>query len=200
MPTYATRRGPERKRLSAMCATCGALFERVVSQMKTARYCSQGCFYKGKSIFWMERFSAMMRKTDGCWEWTGCRTPAGYGKVTICKKSELAHRVSFKIHIGVIPDGIRVLHKCDNPPCCNPDHLFLGTAKDNTADMYKKGRSHTQRGKSYNPSKLTEDDVREIRANASYGVKQSELARRFSVHQSIISRTVNNHNWRHVLS
>lgn len=78
-----------------------------------------------------------------CWEWQGYRTVAGYGHISFGRSNRnqmRSHRVSWQIHYGSIPNGLWVLHKCDNPPCCNPNHLFLGTPKDNFDDMCQKGR------------------------------------------------------------
>ena len=80
-----------------------------------------------------------IKKTESCWLWTGV-TDHGYGRISMQRKTLAAHRIAFEHFKGPIPDGLFVLHKCDNPPCCNPDHLFLGTHKDNMADCVAKGR------------------------------------------------------------
>jgi hypothetical protein len=79
---------------------------------------------------------------NGCWRWLGGQTrPGGYGRLYLGEGFVgVAHRISWEIHVGPIPDGLRVLHRCDNPPCCNPEHLFLGTSHDNTQDALRKGR------------------------------------------------------------
>jgi hypothetical protein len=78
----------------------------------------------------------------GCWEWRGRRMPKGYGKLNRGTKTVYAHRLAFELRNGPIPDGLYVLHKCDNPPCINPDHLFLGTQADNVRDRDTKGRGN----------------------------------------------------------
>jgi hypothetical protein len=91
-----------------------------------------------------ERFWGKVRKGAGCWVWTGSRIPKGYGKIQLGRRGtspRFAHRISWELHFGPIPQGLWVLHKCDNPSCVKPSHLFLGTAKDNTSDMMAKGRN-----------------------------------------------------------
>lgn len=90
-----------------------------------------------------ERLLAKIRvhESSGCWEWAGHRNNKGYGIAWDGKAMTGAHRVSYRVFVGEIPDGLFVLHRCDNPPCCNPEHLFLGTHLDNMKDMRNKGRS-----------------------------------------------------------
>lgn len=89
-----------------------------------------------------ERFWEKVDKTGDCWEWTGFKNRQGYGQFQVSTKNgQPAHRVSFELANGKIPDGMHVCHKCDNPPCVRPDHLFLGTPSDNMKDMVKKGRN-----------------------------------------------------------
>jgi len=95
-------------------------------------------------------FLQKIEKTDDCWIWTAAKTPAGYGHFRtenyVAKK--YAHRISYKLFVGKIPEGFCVLHKCDNPTCVKPDHLFLGTYKDNADDKSAKGRHHNQKKES----------------------------------------------------
>jgi hypothetical protein len=87
----------------------------------------------------MQRIKAQSER--GCWEWNGTRNNRGYGEISVDHLKELAHRVSWELHFGPIPEGLCVLHRCDNPPCINPFHLFLGNLKDNIRDMFGKERN-----------------------------------------------------------
>lgn len=104
-----------------------------------------------------ERFWARVRKTESCWVWKGATCgPSGYGRIARGRRGEfhkknsaLVHRLSWELHNGPIPEGLLVLHRCDNPPCIRPDHLFLGTAKDNSDDKCAKGRQHIPRPRTF---------------------------------------------------
>src|ERR1035438_7769338 len=96
-----------------------------------------------------ERFWSKVKKTDECWVWLSTKNKQSYGVFAIKRKSVKAHRISWEIKNGKIPDRIFVLHKCDNPQCVNPDHLFLGSAKDNTQDMLSKGRNRNAYGEKH---------------------------------------------------
>ena len=94
--------------------------------------------------FWSKVNKNGMKVLDTpCWEYTGYRSTQGYGRIRIDKQEKLTHRLSWEIHNSLIPEGQQVLHKCDNPPCCNPEHLFLGTQIDNLRDAREKGRMNT---------------------------------------------------------
>lgn len=104
-----------------------------------------------------DRLLQRVNVTDGCWEWTGARLPTGYGHVRWQGKDALTHRLIWALCFGEIPGRLWVLHKCDNPPCCNPDHLFLGTPKNNTHDAISKGRWNIHRNQKRRKYKSAEE-------------------------------------------
>lgn len=161
---------------------------------------------KAKPAF--ERFERQYipEPNTGCWFWIGATPKFGYGAFKMEPKSSRsigAHRASWILHKGEIPKGMFVCHKCDVPSCVNPEHLFLGTAKDNMSDASRKGRMNWKEGEVRNlkigrdhwSSKLTPDDVCEIRASSEMGI---DLAKRFKVTPNTISRVRRRIIWRHV--
>lgn len=143
-----------------------------------------------------QRFWAHVQKQDGdaCWLWSGGKS-VGYGCLRVSGKSVLAHRFSWEIHNGPIPAGLVACHKCDNPACVRPDHLFLGTQVENIKDMWLKGRGHApdvKYGSAHHNAKLTEEQVQEARAlYAAGGVTQTALAVRFNVSLPTMNHLVN---------
>lgn len=143
----------------------------------------------------MDRFFSKVEKKDGCWNWTATVSRnGGYGMFYLAGKMRIASRVSWELHSGEIPNGLCVLHRCDNPKCVNPNHLFLGTHKDNSIDMIKKGRgtilSLRFQGETHPRAKLTNAEVKRIRELFELGELQRNLAEMFGVKQKQISRIV----------
>lgn len=140
----------------------------------------------------------LLNKETGCWDWTASCAGKGYGQIKIpgTRKQDYAHRVSYRINIGEIPEGKYVLHRCDNPKCVNPAHLFLGNAKDNAQDMRDKGR-HLP-GESNTEAVLTAKDVVAIRAVLDTGMPQSRIAKMFGISQITVSRIKRRLRWAHV--
>ena len=137
---------------------------------------------------------------DACWPWTAGTNNYGYGLISRGRRGEglvLAHRVALERRLGrPLKPGHCACHHCDNPPCCNPEHLFEGTLADNNRDMSRKGRA--ARGESAGNTKLTEAMVLEIRSRAQAGEYQRTLAAEFGVSRENVSLIVNRVNWRHV--
>lgn len=135
--------------------------------------------------FW----NKVQRLDSGCWVWTASVTPKGYGT---CKTlgEHYAHRASWVIANGSIPDGQMVCHRCDNPPCVNPSHLFLGSAADNSQDMVSKGRAARNAGDKSGMAKVSDADVAEMRRLRNLGVRLADLAVEFGIHPSQVSRIV----------
>jgi hypothetical protein len=134
--------------------------------------------------------------STNCWEWTGSKTRWGYGQIRANKKVYATHRLAYELARGPIPQGMFVCHRCDNPGCINPDHLFIGTAADNTADMMAKGRHARVRGGEHSSSKLTEADVRAIRAATN--VSQRRLAEQYGVGSTTIHAILRRKTWSHL--
>jgi hypothetical protein len=190
---------PKAKRLK-VCLNCGALF--LSQRVEIGRYCSYAC-EKGQrarlgppnpSKLW----SRVRISDSGCWEWTGHINHLGYGQIHFMDGIKYAHRVAYELVFGRIPSGLLVCHKCDNGRCCNPQHLFLGTATDNNRDTIAKGRGARAVGSKVGGAKLTEWAVRMIRAGHRIGELPSALARQFSVSASSITQIVQRKTWKHI--
>ncbi len=135
---------------------------------------------------------------EACWEWLGNRLPYGYGHIKIEGKQIKAHRWSYEYINGPIPNGLLVLHRCDNPPCVRPDHLFLGTHSDNILDALAKGRLDPVKMGLHN-AKLSEHDVIEIRnLFASTIATRTQLAERYGVTRTTIEYVTKGTTWQHV--
>jgi len=146
-----------------------------------------------------ERFWAKVQKSASCWLWTGARLPFGYGQLSVASRVLKAHRVSWELHLGPIPAGAWVLHRCDNPPCVNPDHLFLGTHTENMADMAAKGRRAKQKGEAHGRAKLSDAQAQTIRFLCMKTLlNQCAIARLFGVSRSIIGRIERRQAWSHL--
>lgn len=147
-----------------------------------------------------ERFWRYVMKTESCWEWTGGKGRFGYGAIQVGGKGSPkipAHRLSYKMHVGPIPDGLFVMHTCDNPSCVNPDHLQLGTPKDNTHDMIAKGRQRVVApvGEKNGKSKLTAELAKYIKFSLS---TNAELARELNLSPNCIRGVRTGRTWKHV--
>lgn len=142
---------------------------------------------------------------NDCWLWRGEKNTEGYGRLVVKENIErakyFAHRLSYCIDVGLqLSDitGYQILHSCDNPPCVNPKHLRAGTPKDNTADMYKRGRNANFKGEKHAQHKLTDAQVVEIRELASRGVPRRAIAKEFGVTNKVISFIHHRKSWSHI--
>lgn len=161
----------------------------------------------------LENFLSKISVGDDCWVWKGGLHKDGYGHLSYCGKYWLSHRLSYQTFVGKIPSGMNILHKCDNPPCCNPKHLFVGTQKDNVHDMEKKGRANHPSGENHGSktkpesrprgeraglAKLTDNLVLEIREKHASGGTFRGLARQYGVDRVTISAAVKRKTWAHI--
>lgn len=145
----------------------------------------------------VERFWAKVQKSEGCWEWMGSRLPRGYGRLKTKDGIVYTSRFSWELHFGEIPEGLNVLHECDNPPCVRPDHLFLGTQKQNMQDCANKGR--LARGDAHSCSKLNSKAVLFIRKYYTREYAQ-DLAELFGVSRSHVHAIARGRPWAHLLT
>jgi hypothetical protein len=147
-----------------------------------------------------ERFWDKVNKNTGtdCWHFTGSIAYNGYGQFKFNGKIIKAHRFSYELNKGPIPDGMCILHACDNRLCVNPDHLSIGTQRDNVYDMINKNRKAIQKGSLNGMSKLTEDQVKLIKRRIASGEKQVNLAKEYGVNKSQITEIKIGRTWAHV--
>lgn len=139
-----------------------------------------------ESRFWSK---VDKRGPDDCWPWAAARLPRGYGHFSLNGRAVGAHRVAYELSTGSIPSGLFVLHSCDNPPCCNPAHLRVGTPADNMRDKVDRGRARTI------PRRLTDEQAREIRARAKTE-SQSALSREFGLGKASIRKIIRGRTYR----
>lgn len=142
----------------------------------------------------------LLGNIDTCWLWVGYKIPQGYGRIMIDGERWLAHRLSYIIYKGNIPNHFDVCHKCDNTLCVNPDHLFLGTHKENMRDMVTKGRCKSgikNKGEKHGMSKLIDSDIPDI-IEMTKTMKLKDVAKIYKVGISTISRIKNRTHWKHI--
>lgn len=176
------------------CQVCQKEYFRTPSQV--GPYCSSRCFGAVLASNVETRFWRNVEKSDGCWLWTGYSGKDGYGYLRVGTKQTGAHRYSYELHNGPIPEGLWVLHRCDNPPCVRPDHLWAGLANENTADRDSKQRQAL--GERNRHAKLNAEDVLEIRRRLRQGSTNVALAEEYGVAKSEISHIRTRRVWKHL--
>jgi len=205
--------GLDHRKPDRFCIRCKKLIEHKPSNLK---YCSKECYTKSQegstplNAFWStanqeekikrlrESFEKHVIKQEGCWSWNGCPSKK-YKALQYEGKIIGAHRASWILHKGQIPDGMYVCHTCDNPECTNPEHLFLGTPTDNVLDMHKKERAKVVRGEKIYGSKLISEQVIEIKKllqNSNLTLK--EIGNMFNVHTVTIYDIKHEKTWKHI--
>ena len=184
------------------CKQCGVNFLIWPSDLKISKgiYCSNQCQADYRDVPITDRIWPKMKKGPGCWEWTGYRNPLGYGEIRIHDVLHRVHRLTWTLTYGPIPEGLFVCHKCDNPACVRPSHLFLGTQADNMIDMAAKerGRNKVMVGSDNPSAKLTENDVTYIRSLKGK-LTGTEVAVLYGVTHVLIYDIWNRKIWTHIL-
>lgn len=182
------------------CAYCGKPFgvdPKYPANFKRQKFCGNACAHARKkhspervrASFW-----SMVDKTGDCWLWTGYRQPDGYGQFRANSKFYNSHKFAYELAYGPVPDGLEVMHTCDQPHCCNVAHMHLGTHLDNMRDCYNK-RRHAF-GMRNTRAKLTDGQVRELRVLRDQGWKFHELSARFGISSSHACNIYGRKAWR----
>lgn len=186
------------------CLRCGTAFyvtssKDVGGSCGEKKYCSPACGFAFRklpdtriALFW-----GRVRKTDGCWLYMGCRNKDNYGAIRV-NGHYLAHRLTWTLENGPIPEDMHVLHRCDNPPCCNPAHLWLGDDFDNRQDSIAKGRHAF--GERTKRNRLTAEQVREIRvafkAESKRRTNAPQLAEHYGVDVGAVHAIIRGRTWK----
>lgn len=171
-----------------ICEHCGKSFHpqyKYVKRDDAARFCGRACYGLQKIEHSEDRFWSFVNKSEGCWEWQGGKTRQGYGLIYFKGRRWAAHRLSYFLNVSQDIENLFVCHRCDNPQCVRPDHLFLGTPLDNVRDMIQKNRS--RKGETHGQAKLTNIQVQEIR-EIGKGMTQKEIAAKYGIRQDSVSR------------
>lgn len=187
------------------CAYCqreyNYTYYKEVCDFRVSKFCSHDCYMAfRRSVDPIARFWEKVKigGPDECWPWQAATGPKGYGVFGTggAKATKLAHVYAYELKNGPVPKGLCVCHSCDNPPCVNDTHHFLGTRADNNADMRRKGRH--ARGETNGHAKLTSAIILEIRAAFAAGERNGILAKRYGLTSSRITRIVHRTEWSHL--
>lgn len=187
--------------ITRRCERCSAPFQThpYLIRSGNGRYCSLTCARRSRPRRdFAERFWEKVDKSGVCWVWMSGCDAYGYGQFALSHSNPgKAHRVSWELANGPIPDGMAVCHRCDNPPCVRPDHLFLAPNSANMADMKAKGRAG-QRGERSHVARLNAKQVLAIRKRRDTGVSESQIAREFGVARATVADVLHRRTWAHV--
>lgn len=195
------------KQPSKHCIVCSKIFrkKRLDSMERwneKRKFCSKSCASQGRFKNPELRFKSYYDVSEnGCWEWKKPSASHGYGCLNVKGKSILAHRYSYELHKGKIPDGLDICHSCDNRKCVNPDHLWTGTHRENMMDCLKKGLGNRANGEKAPKSKLTKEQVLEIRKlyiHYSHNFGAPSLAKKYGVRIPSIYKIISRETWRHI--
>lgn len=189
----------------AKCRTCCNFFTAKRGRpIEGQKYCSIACFGEGTKRTKTEVSQEVLNgycadSVTGCWNWTRAKNQFGYGLIFFNGKTHRAHRVSYEIKNGPIPKGIIVRHSCDNPSCINPNHLLLGTKKENTWDMILRGRSKLKTGDHINGTKHPLSKIDESIAEKIFlsEGKHSDIAKKFGVSASLVGGIKRGTHWKY---
>ncbi len=195
-------KGYPEPRVPVICRQCDREFLAKRSEIMrgNALVCSRRCRddSKRKTFSADDFWSKVVKIENGCWTWNGLHDSNGYGLVNVDGVKTRCHRVAFTLTNGPVEKGKYVCHRCDNPGCCRPDHLFAGTALDNSRDCAEKGRNC--RGEKNWAARLKEDDIRQIRRlYGGGGYLQREVGVLFGISQMHVYKIVHHKIWKHIL-
>ena len=185
-----------RKKIWECVCVCGSIHKATTGALN-AGLKSCGCMNRGETASTANTvadFWGRCSKSDSCWEWNGDRDKSGYGRFWFRGKGWRCHRLAWTISHGPIPARLCVLHRCDNPPCINPSHLFIGTLLDNNRDKVRKERENVREGSRHANSKLTERQVEEIRERVPVEGR-SAVASAYGVSYSVVRRIDRGEGW-----